>query len=223
MSHLVTTLSGEEVHLLAERALHWPAEATVFVADLHVGKVATMRALGSPLPGGSTSADLQQLSRVIDRTDARRLVILGDLYHARIGRVAEMTARAFAQWRHRHAETDIVLVPGNHDLFAGLPDADLRIEVLPIDHRLGPFVLRHAPDPGEGEPVDGGYVLAGHLHPGAPMRGSGHERVLLPCFWFRPTMGVLPAFGEATGLHPIQANPEDRVFAIADGEVVEIP
>ena len=44
--------------LLAERALYWPRAATLFVADVHLGKAAAFRAGGVPLPRGATAADL---------------------------------------------------------------------------------------------------------------------------------------------------------------------
>ena len=80
-----TALCGEQVELLAARALHWPRERTVFVADVHLGKAAAFRAGGVPLPRGSTAADLARLARVLQQTGARRLVVLGDFLHARGG------------------------------------------------------------------------------------------------------------------------------------------
>jgi metallophosphoesterase superfamily enzyme len=41
----------------------------------------------------------------------------------------------------------------------------------------------------------------------------------LPCFWLGDDVGVLPAFGAFTGMHPIRTDAGDRVFAIADGAV----
>ena len=41
----------------------------------------------------------------------------------------------------------------------------------------------------------------------------------LPCFWLGDDVGVLPAFGAFTGMHPIHAGAGERVFAIADGAV----
>ena len=49
-----TALCGERVVLRVERALFWPAQATLFVADVHLGKAATFRAGGVPLPRGGT-------------------------------------------------------------------------------------------------------------------------------------------------------------------------
>ena len=45
--------AGEPLHLLPERALWWPAARVLFVADLHLGKAATYRALGQPVPAAA--------------------------------------------------------------------------------------------------------------------------------------------------------------------------
>ena len=73
---------GEQVELLAERALHWPAARTLFVADVHLGKAAAFRAGGVAIPRGATASDLERLSALLARTGAARLVVLGDFLHA---------------------------------------------------------------------------------------------------------------------------------------------
>jgi len=97
---LDTVMGGERVALHAERALHWLRERTVFVADVHLGKAAAFRAGGVPLPRGSTAADLARLTRLIERTSAARLVVLGDFLHARAGRVPAVSD-PFVAWRTR--------------------------------------------------------------------------------------------------------------------------
>ena len=67
-----------------------------------------------------------------------------------------------------------------------------------------------------------GYVLAGHLQPCIRLAGRAHDRLRLPCFWFGEAVGVLPAFGTFTGMHPIRPAAGDRVFAIADDHVAEV-
>ena len=167
MPHDATTeLAGETVTLLPERALYWPRQATLFVADLHWGKAAAFRAAGVPLPGGSTSADLDRLSGCVERSGARRLALLGDLIHARAGR-AEATLAAIGAWRERHTALEVLLVRGNHDRHAGDPPAAWNIETVDAPHLEAPFVLRHHP-----EPSPEGYTLAGHLHPAVIMSGG---------------------------------------------------
>ena len=69
---LVASAGGELVELHAERALYWPRGRTLFVADVHLGKGATFRAGGVPLPRGATANDLGRLTALVERTRARR-------------------------------------------------------------------------------------------------------------------------------------------------------
>ena len=61
----VVQWAGESLQLLPERALWGPAGRTLFVADLHIGKAATYRALGQPVPGGTTRENLARLDGLI--------------------------------------------------------------------------------------------------------------------------------------------------------------
>ena len=83
---------------------------------------------------------------------------------------------------------------------------------------LGGFALCHHP-----RAVPGAYVLAGHWHPCVRVEGRALDRLRLPCFWFGEAVGVLPAFGEFTGMHPIRRTEGDRVYAVAEGQVVCLP
>jgi len=49
------TVAGEKLVLLAERAVFWPAKKALFVADFHLGKAASFRRAGIPLPSGTTT------------------------------------------------------------------------------------------------------------------------------------------------------------------------
>lgn len=209
-------LAGERVRLLAERALYWEREDTLIAADLHWGKAAAFRAGGIPVPRGTTSADLARLDRALARTGARRLILLGDLLHAREWRGAE-TVRTIADWRAAARGLELVLIRGNHDRRAGDPPGDFGIEVVNGPLRAGPFALRHEP-----QRVEGAYVLAGHVHPGVTVRGPGRERLRLPCFALGRSVGILPAFGEFTGTALTDPGPGGRVYVIAGDDVVPV-
>lgn len=217
MTDVRVRLAGEEVVLLPERALFWPAAATLVVADLHWGKAATFRAAGIPVPAGSTGDDLARLDEALGRTCARRLVVLGDLFHARAGRVAAATLAQLRRWRGPDPELEILLVRGNHDLHAGDPPADLRINCVTAPAFVPPFVLRHEP-----AESPAGYTLAGHVHPGLLLCGPALQRERLPCFLLRERVALLPAFGSFTGLGTVEPGPGDRAFVVADAEVIEI-
>jgi DNA ligase-associated metallophosphoesterase len=212
---LTVTLAGEEVLLLPERALFWRGAATLLVADPHFGKASTFRAGGIFVPRGTTSSTLSRLDAVLDRTQATRLIVLGDLLHAREGRSPE-TLRVVGDWRARRGALDVVLVRGNHDRSAGDPPASLGIRCIDAPLLDGPFAFTHHP-----RAVDGAYVVAGHLHPAVRLSGPGRQYERLPCFWVRERLTVLPAFGDFTGLGDIDIAEGDRAFAVARGEVIE--
>ena len=210
------TLCGERVALLPERALHWPAGGALFVADVHLGKAAAFRAGGVPLPRGSTPADLARLSALLARTDAARLVVLGDFLHARAGRVSALDA-AFKAWRATHGGLEIVLVRGNHDDRAGDPPADWGIDVVAEPHLLAPFLACHIP-----MTPPTGYALCGHVHPGVFLRGTA-DAERLPCFVLGARRAILPAFGSFTGLAIVTPAPGERLVAVAGNHLFALP
>jgi DNA ligase-associated metallophosphoesterase len=212
-----TALGDERVELLAARALHWPRERTVFVADVHLGKAAAFRAGGVPLPRGSTAADLARLTAVLRETGAQRLVVLGDFLHGAAGRVAALDA-AFRAWRSWHAAIDIVLVRGNHDDRAGDPPAGWNIAVVAEPHPLAPFLACHVP-----VSPRSGYALCGHVHPGVTLHGSADQSERLPCFVVGRRRAILPAFGGFTGLARAAPLTGDRIVAIAGTRLFPLP
>ena len=80
--------AGVELHLLPERALWWPQGQTLFIADLHMGKAASYRALGQPVPGGTTQENLDRLSALIEKHSPQQVIFLGDFLHAAAARTA---------------------------------------------------------------------------------------------------------------------------------------
>jgi len=209
-------LAGEDLVLLGERAVFWARKSTLIVADTHWGKAAAFRAARVAVPEGTTGDDLRRLGRALQRTEAKRLVVLGDLLHAKKGR-APATLAAVARWRERHGDVDMLLVRGNHDEWAGDPPEDWAIRVMEKPHVEGPFAFRHAP-----EPMEESYCLGGHVHPAVVLRGNGGWSERLACFYFGRHVGLLPAFGSFTGCHTIRPRAGDRVFVVADGEVLAV-
>lgn len=206
---------SEELLLLAGRAAFWAGAETLLVADPHWGKAASFRAAGIPVPGGTTADGIARLDVMLDRTGARRIVFLGDFLHAREGRVPA-TLEALRRWRAKRSDVEMLVVRGNHDRHAGDPPPEVGISCVdgPVIER--PFIFAHHP----GISNDG-YVLGGHLHPGVDLVGPARQRERLPCFWLGAGGGVLPAFGDFTGLWRITPAPGDRVFVIAGSQVVE--
>jgi DNA ligase-associated metallophosphoesterase len=206
------------VHLLPERALWWPGGGVLFVADVHLGKAASFRALGQPVPGGSTHENLQRLDALIAQWAPRQLVFLGDFLHGPVAR-RPATMRAVQAWRERHLALPMTLVRGNHDRNAGDPPPALRMHVVADPHPVGPFACCHEP-----RRVQGQFVLAGHLHPVCRIHGAGRDHLRLRCFVVDDDhAAVLPAFGEFTGGWPVDPAPGRRLYGIGDGRVWALP
>jgi DNA ligase-associated metallophosphoesterase len=209
-------IEGEEVVLMPEHALWMPNRRTLLVADAHFGKAATFRAGGIFVPRGTTATTLARLDRVLARTDASRVIFLGDLLHAREGRSPE-TLRLVAEWRASRAAVEVVLVRGNHDRAAGDPPESLGIACVDAPMLEAPFAFTHHP-----RAIEGHYDVAGHVHPAVRLRGPGRQWERLPCFLVRPNVMVLPAFGDFTGLGDVELAEGDRAFAVVDDVVMEV-
>lgn len=213
------TLAGVPLQLLPERAVWWPAEQTLFVADLHWGKEATFRQRGGmPIPD-ITRHELDRLDQLLLQTDCRRLVMLGDLVHSSAGRSPVVSSQV-EQWRQsislRQPGLELLLIEGNHDQRSGaLPEA-WGLTRLAAPFQIGPWTCAHYPE--EAGPGPG---LAGHLHPRIDLR-RGPDRLRLPCFWLRGQQLTLPAFAAFSSYTAISREPGDRVFAIAEDEVIEL-
>jgi len=209
--------AGESWQLLAQRSMLRVAQRQLVVADAHFGKAAAFRARGVPVPSGTTLENLARLSQLIDATGARAIVFLGDLFHARESHAPDTLAQ-WRAWRARHAALDLILVEGNHDRAAGAVPADLAVREVVAPWRDGALAFCHEP-----RRIDGAYVLAGHQHPCVRLYGAAGDTVRLPCFWLRDRLAVLPAFGEFTGGAQIAREPGDRVIAVAEETLIEIP
>jgi DNA ligase-associated metallophosphoesterase len=210
-------LAGERMTLLAARAARWEARRWLVVADVHFGKAAAFRAQGVPVPRGTTREMLARLDALIAQTRPATIVFLGDLFHAAEAH-GPGTSTPLHEWRRRHAALDIVLVEGNHDARAGAPPAALGIRVEREPWQVDRLAFCHHP-----RFVTGAHALAGHLHPAVRISGRADDSVRLPCFWLRDGLSVLPAFGSFTGGARIDREDGDRVVAVAENRLYEVP
>ncbi len=202
------------MELRPERALHWPEGGVLAVADLHWGKPESFHQHGIPLPPGVLEDDLARLSAALRATGARRLLLVGDLVHSLRSLTREVVT-SVAAWRSGH-DVEMVLVRGNHDRRLELPPT-WSMELVESHLDLGPFRFSHHPEPAEGH-----YVWAGHIHPTVRL-DTGADRLRLPCFHLSAGVGVLPAFSAFTGGQDIRPRAGERLFAIAEDTVVEVP
>jgi DNA ligase-associated metallophosphoesterase len=212
MSGVMVEVAGESLLLLPEKAIYWPREGMLIVADIHFGKAAAFRALGVPVPRGTTSENLASLDALVAAYGARQVVFLGDFLHARAAH-ASSTQLAMLAWRQRHPDLALMLVRGNHDLHAGDPAAALGMTLVDEPHAIGPFAFCH--HPGVDAP---GYGLAGHVHP-VYVLATRFDALRLPCFVVGEQGLILPSFGAFTGGHAVKPGPGDHIY-VTSGDAV---
>ena len=208
---------GQRLLLLPELAALHAASRTLFVADLHLGKSATFRASGLPVPAGTTQDNLHRLSALVQAHAVARIVFLGDLLHSRHTQQASVVEPMQA-WRAAQAGVECVLVRGNHDSHAGDPPASLRFAVVdepwPVVDAPGLFGCHHP------QRVASGTVLAGHWHPAVTLRGPARDTLRVPCFCHVDKMLILPAFGAFTGSSPNAPPRGSTCYPVGGGRVL---
>jgi DNA ligase-associated metallophosphoesterase len=205
-------VAGETLVLLPQKAVLWPRERMLIIADIHFGKAAAFRSFGIPVPRGTTTENLETLDGLIDATGADHVLFLGDFLHARAAH-ASSTQAAMLAWRRRRCDLTLTLVRGNHDKHAGDPAAELGIDLVDEPWTVGPFAFCHHPDLAADE-----YILAGHVHP-AYVLATRFDALRLPCFVVGPSRMILPSFGAFTGGYTVHPAPGERLF-VSSGEAV---
>jgi uncharacterized protein len=216
-----TATSTIPVWLLPDKAVFLPDSSALLVADVHIGKAATFRSLGVPVPAGTTDENLRRLSALLTLTSATTLYILGDLFHG-VQANSVNIIDAIKDWREHHQSVRMVLIDGNHDDKAKVSCATLGIEEFraPLAINVAgnsQLLLRHEPMDFAAQ-TQSCFSFAGHWHPVVRI-SSRSDAVRLACFWHQPHQLVLPAFGEFTGGYPIDQQPGHQVF-VTDGTAV---
>ena len=210
--------NGAQLVLRPDRSAFMESEQALLVADVHLGKAGHFRRHGMAVPNGVNAATLARLKAAVESTSARRLVVLGDLFHS--DRNAEWDG--FIQWRHRLALDHVVLVQGNHDILSPRDWADAELDVVPR-WDAGGLTCTHEP----GDWKDGfGVHACGHLHPGVRLHGAGRQSLTAACWWHAAPGSereqlVFPAFGGFTGNHRIAPHKGDALYIPAGDRVIK--
>ncbi|MFO0833466.1 MAG: metallophosphoesterase [Phycisphaerales bacterium] len=193
----------------------WPGASTYIVADLHLGRAELMGTRGIALPVAMTGRLLESLAGEIERWNAKRLLVLGDLLHGPAGITPELIGRV-AAWRAA-CPCEMIVVPGNHDRKIERVEREWGMTVTESVWRDGPFQFAHAP----GDLTSGVFGWCGHVHPAITMK-LGPDAIKLRSFHISDRVGILPAMCPLASGGGIRSNSRDRIFAIAGGQVLEV-
>jgi len=207
-------IKKETFTLLPEKAVLWPSQSALLLADLHLGKAQHFRKEGIGIPEAIGEEDYTRLYSLFEKHPTQHIYFLGDLFHSvhnrEWGRVREMV-QDFKQ-------TQFHLVLGNHDILKKEDYSYAGLNVVGEELTIGDFTLAHEPP----ESVHGTFTFCGHIHPGVMIKGRGRQYLRLPCFFVTENFMILPAFGTFTGLKTLNITGSDKAYAIVKDRVVGI-
>jgi DNA ligase-associated metallophosphoesterase len=210
-----TLPTDADIVLLPGRAAFLPKTSTVVCSDIHLGKAATFRHAGMAIPEGSAQHDLQRLTGIVQTCGARRLLITGDLFHARSGCTQQVLDEfsAFCEQVRQSHDTRIVLVLGNHEQSLGKKFRPHEIGINRCEEEIiePPFRFIHDHQSHFDAQPDS-FTIAGHVHPTVTIKGTSGDRLTCRCFVTTGTTLTLPAFGSFTGGHKISPSDGTRVW-----------
>lgn len=221
-----------------------PGERALVIADYHAGIEVGLRYERGVELESAADERRERVLELVARTDADRVIVLGDLAHRIPSPEGEEHAEIDAFLDAVATRVPVTLVTGNHD--AGVTDAFTeRLEVVPPEGgRIGPIGFLHGhtwPDPSV---LSADVVCMGHEHPQVRLSdsvgGSRSERAWLRGSlrvepfranlgesiadrWTDPDLVVFPAFNDRSGGTWINVEGESFLSpflpdAIQDGE-----
>ena len=216
------SFAGQEMRLVQARALYWPNERALLVADLHLEKASFYAGHGQMLPPYDSRETLERLALAIGETGARRVFCLGDNFHDGHG-PARLEPHAAGMLAALTRATEWVWIAGNHDV-KGVAVAAEGTAVSELE--VGGVLLRHRARAGETRPE-----LSGHFHPRLTIAARG-RRILRACAVRSERRMILPAYGALTGgmdagapeiLAAMQPAAAIDALTAARGQLVQFP
>lgn len=205
------TISGYDFILHASGALFWKEKKILMISDAHLGKIAHFRKHGVAIPENAILENFKRMDEVVELFGPDKIIFLGDLFHSKINYEWEL----FCQWVNK-INVEIILIEGNHDIIPSNHYCNLNIAIH-TQLIINGFVLTHHPTE-----TDGLFNFCGHIHPGIKLKDVGRQSLKLSCFFKKKRQLILPAFGEFTGNYFIKPQVNDKVYAIANDEVIRV-
>jgi DNA ligase-associated metallophosphoesterase len=209
---------NQHLWLVAEKCIFWEEEGALILSDTHIGKTAHFKANGIAVPEAIFKDDLRRLWQVISVFNPKKILIVGDLLHKK----NNQEVAHFIKWKNETTKVPFHLIKGNHDVLSEEWYNNAGIILHQQQLLLPPFLFIHDPNEIEINEEEDIYTISGHIHPGVRLKITGKQHIKLPCFYFGKHQAILPAFSNFTGLAMLKPTKKDKVFAIANQNIIEI-
>lgn len=214
---MIIERKGEQIELLAQKAVFWVQTETLILSDVHLGKSTHFRKNGIAMPLETTAIDISRLMQLIEVKRPKRVLFLGDLFHSVFNVEFVAFGEAIAPFL---AQIEFLLVVGNHDIIPLAQFESIGLKVVGQKFEAFPFSFTHEPM----ATVEAGfYNFCGHIHPGYRLSGKGRQRISLPCFYCDADQMILPAFSALAGKMPLPAKKTAEVFLVTQQQVLRVP
>lgn len=200
-------VENEEIELLPERALFWPAMELLLVADIGC-------ALTDKTWIESGAAELDRLKAIFKKKPVKRVVLLGDA--APEGRSFDRPFLSKVQSWSRVLGTAFYLAFPKTPMLKAEEMTAFGVAAWADPLIIPPFAFTKEPHP---HPKY--FTFSGHVHPHVVLKKGG-ERLSFPCFQFKDRVAILPSFSEDGLSQPISWTSDERLFAIDGNEIITI-
>ena len=209
-------INHNELTLLSDKALLLKKFKTLVVSDIHLGKAGHFRKFGIPISKQVHQHDLTLLSKLVNKYEVNRLLIVGDLFHSELNNEWNL----FVNFIQEHPNVEPILVAGNHDKYTKTVLSQ-QLLIYETHYSLDGLIFTH--EPLEIQAIaKNQYNICGHIHPAVQLNGKGRQRMKLPCFYFGEKQGIIPAFGKFTGAALISPKQNDKVFVITADSIIRV-
>jgi uncharacterized protein len=206
----VSLALAPDLVLDARRAVWFPNERVLAVADLHLGYAWVHRSSGQLLPLSAPNDSLARLQALQGAYEPNEIVFLGDIVHRAVALEAiEQELRTIVTTLA--PGSTLTFLSGNHDrhLARLLQRWKLPIQLRPWCD-VGPHRLLHGDAAGADLIVqqrDGGRIFMGHEHPAVTIGDGVTTSQKCPCFLVSDKLVVLPAFSRWAAGTNVRAYP----------------
>ncbi len=169
----------------------------LIVADLHLGYEGVMAKRGSALPKVNYNKIIEMLTKALDKTDAKQIIVDGDIKNE-FSTVDEAEFNELFDFINfaKQKKVQLVLIKGNHDNFVERYKEPFKLVVHRQETKIGDYLFFHGEElPHETKGVS--MMIMGHEHPAIGVINAAGSKEKLGCFlhgkYGRTPILVLPA------------------------------